>query len=97
MSITSFFRSFRTSTPEEDLPLSARVTTLEDDMLEMRAHSDRMFTTVRKLQGKVYRGVSLGDTKDQNLEEAPPGPNEVMGMSPTKTELYQRAAELRRH
>jgi len=99
MSISSFFRSFLPSSPKEDLPLSSRVSTLEIEMLEVRAYADRMFTTVKKLQGKVYRGVSLGDTVDETPPAEPiPQPEIGHGSQPDlfeKADLYRRAAQLR--
>jgi len=93
---TSFLPRRRETTPDP-LPLQARVATLESEMLSMRESSERTYGTIKKLQGKVYRGVALGDTT-----EAAPTPTEdvvsethqVMPLS--KQDLYRRAAELRR-
>jgi len=83
---------FRTSEAPEDLPLSARVAQLEGDLLQVRAQCDAMHGSLRKLQGKIYRGVSLGETVEK---EAPPGeegpPPDVF----EKATLYRQAAKLR--
>jgi len=96
MSWTSFFRSFRPSTEEVPLSMSARLATLESELLSVRATQDHTLTICRKLQGKVYRGVSLGDTVDaEPQQEGPPQPDVSIGFTPEKQELYERAARLR--
>ena len=87
------------NTSDRDLPLRARVATLEGDVLEMRTLAERQYTQLRKLSGKVYRGVALGDTTEAVREppEADEAPVEQVVLSPNKAELYQRAAQLRRH
>jgi len=99
--INRFFRWFWGPAKRENLPLSARVSSLEAELLSLRALMDKMFTTTKRLQGKVYRGVSLGETTDETPPEgeatpdAPPPPgNSHVPFS--KTDLYARAAELRR-
>jgi len=98
---TSFLPRFRKSEPEP-LPLSTRVATLESEMLSMSQSAERTYGVVKKLQGKVYRGVALGDTVDaapkptvdvENIETS----NGLEIMSPGKADLYKRAALLRRH
>jgi len=87
---------FRTSTDPRDLPLSSRLSTLEGDMLGVRAQLDAMHGSLRKLQGKIYRGVALGETVEKegppNAPDNPPGAAEV---SYDKADLYRRAAQLR--
>jgi len=93
-----WFRSlFAPSTPIEDLPLSARIALLEGDMLQLHAQSDSMHTSLRKLQGKVYRGVSLGDTVEAAKPPADGGGLEgnSVEVSTSKAELYRRASQLR--
>ena len=84
---------FRTSTTPEDLPLQARVAQLEGDVLHVRAQCDAMHGSLRKLQGKIYRGVSLGETVEKEVppedEAAPPKDVFAKGL------LYQQAAKLR--
>jgi len=87
---------FRTSTAPEDLPLSARVAQLEGDLLSVRAQLDGMHGSLRKLQGKIYRGVSLGETVETDKP-----PNESVdrpvdrGDVFEKALLYRQAAQLR--
>jgi len=93
--LPSFLASFFKAKEPESLPLSVRITQLEGDMLAVRATVDSMQTTTRKLQGKVYRGVPLGDTVD-----ADPKPDQEEPVAPPvnvfeKGELYRRAAQLR--
>jgi len=84
---------FRTSTDPRDLPLSSRVSQLEGDMLGVRAQCDAMHGSLRKLQGKIYRGVSLGETVEK---EVPPEAPESGAPEPfDKADLYRRAAQLR--
>jgi len=94
---TSFLARF-SQNDTQDLPLSARVVTLEGDMLAMRAAVDKNQSTLRRMSGKVYRGVALGDTADTNPAPPPEGP-ELVPEHPDavgKASLYQRAAQLRR-
>ena len=97
----NWFRSlFGTSESVEDLPLQTRVSTLESEMLSLHQSAERTYGVVKKLQGKVYRGVALGDTTEAaptpSVDVVPEG-NEVIPMSDAKADLYRRAAELRRH
>jgi len=71
-------------------------------MLSMRAQVDSIHTTTRKLQGKVYRGVPLGLTKDADPQpELPQSENEVKPREPepmpfrSKSDLYKAASYLR--
>lgn len=93
------FRPRKKSPEPEDLPLSARVASVEGELLELRASIDRTYTAVKRIQGKVYRGVQLGETVDAvPAELAAPHPEEVdMHAAPTssKRDLYRRAAQLR--
>ena len=87
---------FRTSERPEDLPLSSRVASLEGDLLAVRANLDAMQGSLRKLQGKIYRGVSLGDTVEvatppEVAGEPSPAPTNVF----EKASLYRAAAQLR--
>jgi len=81
------------------LRMSPRLSQLEGDLFDLRAETDEIHRKLRKVSGKVYRGVALGDT----LEEAPAAPEEsdvnnvMQQMSDSKQELYRRAAQLRRH
>jgi len=89
---------FRTSTAAEDLPLSSRMLSMETDMLAVHAQLDAMHTMLRKLQGKVYRGVSLGETVDAAKPPGEPGMeagNLVQEVAVSKSDLYKRAAQLR--
>jgi len=68
----------------------------------MRAQVDSIHTTTRKLQGKVYRGVPLGLTKDADPQpELPQNENEVRPEEPkpmpfrSKSDLYRAASYLR--
>jgi len=91
---------FRTSTARDDLPMSSRVAQMEGDMLAMRSQLDAMHGSLRKLQGKIYRGVSLGDTVEK---ETPPEEQHDAAAAPgiemfaEKSTLYKRAAQLRGH
>ena len=87
---------FRTSTAPEDLPLLARFAQMEGDLLQVRAQTDSMHGSLRKLQGKIYRGVSLGETvePDKPPDDGHPAPPENPGVF-SKAALYQRAAQLR--
>jgi len=82
----------------EDLPLSTRVASLEGQMLSVLESSERTYGVVKKLQGKVYRGVQLGDTVDA-APAAPANaetPMEQMALpSSSKLELYRAAARLK--
>ena len=95
---TSFLPQKKASEPDP-LPLQARVATLESEVLGLRELGDRHYTSLRKLQGKVYRGVALGDTKEDLEEQAPDAVSvvEPVGFSPKKAALYQQAAQLRKH
>jgi len=99
MKLPSFLSFFRHRTPVEDLPLSTRIATLEGDVLSMRAQVDSIHTTTRKLQGKVYRGIPLGLTKEENPAED--APKEVKAKEPepmpfrSKSDLYRAASYLR--
>jgi len=97
--LTSFLPQRRTRDPEP-LPLQTRVATLESEMLSLHQSAERTYGVVKKLQGKIYRGVALGDTTEAapaaSVDVVPEG-NEVIPMSDAKAELYRRAAELRRH
>ena len=84
---------FRTSTNPEDLPLSARFAQVEGDMLNVRAQLDAMHGSLRKLQGKIYRGVSLGDTVES--AEPPADDNPTHPEVREKAALYRAAAQLR--
>jgi len=82
--------------------MQTRVATLEGDMLSMRAQVDSIHTTTRKLQGKVYRGVPLGLTKDADpAPDLPQSEDEVTPREPSplpfrsKTDLYRAASNLR--
>jgi len=92
--LTWFRTLFRTSTAPEDLPLSSRVAQMEGDLLQVRAQVDSMHGSLRKLQGKIYRGVSLGETveKETPLRDDDPTQLNVFG---EKADLYRRAAQLR--
>jgi len=92
---TSFFTSKKDSEPEP-LPLLARLDTVEGDMYHLRSAVDSMQGTLRKLSGKVYRGVPLGDTLD-SAAEADPEPQAVPENLNTRADLYARANQLRRH
>jgi len=95
---TPFFARFFKSEPE-DLPLSARIATVEGELLEVQTLLGKLLGTVKTLQGKVYRGVQLGETSSEHTDD--PGPDlprlEVGpgGMSGGKQDLYERAARLR--
>jgi len=91
---TPFLPRIFKSSPER-LRLSARVSTLEGDMLEVRQQADKSYGVLKSLQGKMYRGVQLGETV-QPSEETPPPVMEPVGFSPSKQALYERAAQLRR-
>jgi len=101
MKLPPFLSFLRRRTALEDLPLSTRVATLEGDVLAMRAQVDSIHTTTRKLQGKVYRGVPLGLTKDADPPELPQIENEVKPSEPepmpfrSKSDLYRAASHLR--
>jgi len=102
MGLTSFFTSYFTSKPSDPLPVHTRLDTMESDMLHLRSAVDSLQGSLRKVSGKVYRGVALGDTVSP---EAPPGSQEEPGppeqqhhqQQLAKQDLYQRAAQLRRH
>jgi len=83
---------FRTSNDPDPLPLLARFAQMEGDMLQVRAQLDSMHGSLRKLQGKVYRGVSLGETVEKEAPPGEPGPPPDIF---EKGELYRRAAALR--
>jgi len=97
---TSFLPRFRKIDPDP-LPLQTRVSTLESEMLSLHQSAERTYGVVKKLQGKVYRGVALGDTVDASpaptVDVATEAENDVIPMSNSKADLYRRAAELRRH
>jgi len=98
MKLPSFLSFLRHRTAVEDLPLSTRIATLEGDVLSMRAQVDSIHTTTRKLQGKVYRGIPLGLTKEENpdkpkeeVKEPEPQPMPFR----SKSDLYRAAGYLR--
>jgi len=94
--MASFLTWFRTSKPKEDLPMSARVAQVEGDVLAVHAQLDSMHTSLRKLQGKVYRGISLGETVEPEKPPADPMEGNAVDQSySSKSDLYQRAARLR--
>jgi len=80
---------FRTSTAPKDLPLSSRVSTLEGDLLSVRAQLDGMHGSLRKLQGKIYRGISLGETVEK---EAPPNDEAQPAHAPGQSDMFEKAA-----
>ena len=92
---TSFLPRKKGSEPDP-LPLQARLATLESEVLGLRELGDRHYTSLRKLQGKVYRGVALGDTTEA-LEEQAPDAMEPVGFAPSKAALYEKAAKLRKY
>lgn len=80
------------------LRMSPRLAQLEGDLFDVRAELEEVHRKLRKLSGKVYRGVALGETAEavpdatgdsEEIEETP----QIMPRS--KQELYQRAALLR--
>ena len=80
--------------------MHTRLAQLEGDLLAMRAQIDSIHTTTRRLQGKVYKGVQLGDTVDAveppgNGDSVPNSTGNPHDLS-QKSELYRRAAKLRR-
>jgi len=100
MSITSFLTSFlpqRRPREPQDLPLPARIASVESDMLSMQIAVDSLQTALRKLSGKVYRGIALGDTTE--VAAAPDGemepPQLMQNHVQSKADLYARAAQLR--
>jgi len=95
MKFTSFLPRFLRPS-RSPLRVSARLASLEGELFDLRAELDGLKTPLRKLQGKVYRGVALGDTVEAVTEDSPP-PVEPVQFSHSKIELYRRAAELRRH
>jgi len=102
MRLPSFLSLFTRTKKPPDLPLQTRVAQLEGDVLAMRAQIDSIHTTTRRLQGKVYKGVPLGDTVDAAKPEGngapvadPPGDPQPP-LVHDKAELYKRAAQLRR-
>ena len=96
---TSFFSRRKAPDPLA-LPLSARVSTLEGEMLHMHQSAERTYGVLKKLQGKVYRGIALGDTTEPEKSD-PEASEELVPPQPPmrsmKQELYRRAGELRRH
>jgi len=86
-------------TPEdtpEGMHLYARVDALEDDMQSVRSSINSTHASMRRMSGKVYRGVQLGDTVDAPMSDADANvePNGVE-FEHSKADLYRRAAELR--
>jgi len=97
--VWTIFRPFfaqKTENTPEDLPLSSRVSNVEIDLLNVSADLGKLLGTIKTLQGKVYRGVQLGDTTE-SPEEVPAAHVEQVGFSQTKQDLYEKAARLRRH
>jgi len=92
---TPFFAQKKEKSPE-DLPVMSRLSTVESDLLQVRGDLGKVLQTVKTLQGKIYRGVQLGETSE-NVKEVPPAPMESLGFSPSKQDLYAAAAKLRRH
>jgi len=95
--MSSFFAWFRRKSTRP-LRMQARVSSLEIDLLDLRADLEGIKAPIRKLQGKIYRGVALGDT----VEAAPAASSEPENpgeppMSRNKADLYARAALLRRN
>lgn len=91
----TLFRSlFRREKAPEDLPMSARVSTLESDMLQMRASVESLHTVTKRVQGKLYRSIQTGDVED--VSQAPPI-QEAQPTSRDKADLYAAAARLRTH
>lgn len=90
---------FRTSTNPADLPLSARIATLEGELLHVHAQLDTMHGSLKKLSGKIYRGVSLGDTVEAAkppVEDGGPFPDPLTKIDVfEKAALYRAAAQLR--
>jgi len=100
MSVTSFFTSFlpqRRPREPKDLPLPARIASLESDVLSMQIAVDSLQTSLRKLSGKVYRGIALGDTTEAAAApvEGEPPPQLMTNHVQSKAGLYARAAQLR--
>jgi len=64
-------------------------------MLGVRAQLDAMHGSLRKLQGKIYRGGALGETVEK---EVPLGEHPGEQPKPDmfeKADLYRKAAQLR--
>jgi len=100
MSWTSFWTSVFTSKPPEPLPPLDRLDTLEADLLHVRASIDSLQGSLRRVSGKVYRGVALGDTSTPEVADPPSeafdeGVNDPPEHAASKADLYQRAARLR--
>jgi len=101
MPLPSFLSWFSRKPASDPLPLQTRVHQMEVEMLEVRILCDRTLTIVKRLSGKVYKGIPLGDTVDAveregNGDAVPntPGfPDSLL--SDEKQELYRRAAQLR--
>jgi len=94
-----FLGWFRRFSAPKDLPMSARVATLEVDMLSLRADVEKLHAITHRVQGKVYKSISDGDIKDESKGPLEVKPDETNGgldiMSPGKADLYRRAAQLR--
>jgi len=65
----------RATAGRDHLSLQARITELESDMLELRSSDEKMHLILKRLQGKMYRGVALGETMDNPANPAAPPPN----------------------
>jgi len=94
--MTLFSTLFRTKKTPESLPLSSRVATLEGELLAMRATVEALHAVTKRVQGKVYKSISMGEIEDVSKEAPAPEP----AHQPTrgsKADLYAAAARLRTH
>jgi len=84
----------------EDMHLWARIDALEADMQSVRSSINSTHSSMRRMSGKVYRGVQLGDTV--NAEPEPPTDAEInaepngIEYANSKAALYTAAEHLRR-
>jgi len=92
------FHWIRKLWPFKKLLVPSEVAQIQGELFDLRTQIDHIHRQQQKLNGKVYRGVALGDTVEPVRKDPEPSDQMVMPELPTtKAELYKRAAQLRRH
>jgi len=99
-SVRPSFHWLRQLWPSKKLPLPPDLTQIQGELFDLRAQVEEVHRIQRKLAGKVYRGVALGETVETGKEAVSDDITDVdqfASLPASKLELYQKAALLRRH
>jgi len=94
------FRASEDDSEPEPVAPPKRLADLEGEVLDLRAQQDSMYTILKRMQGKIYRGVPLGETFDVVPEGTEPQLVDEEYETPAKVDrkadIRQRANALRR-